>query len=366
MQKRLAIFLPSLAGGGAERSMLNMANGFAGRGVALDMVLASATGPYLEAVSEGVRVVDLKSRRVLSSLPGLVRYLRRERPDAMLSSLDYANIVSLWARRLAGGPRKVVVYEHNTMSVTSRQSKQARQRLMPRMVKLFYPWADCIAAVSGGVADDLCRLTGFAGSRVRVIYNPVVTPDLQEKVKAPLDHPWLRPGQPPVVLAVGRLTEQKDFPTLIRAFARVRQARQARLIILGEGPDREDLQALTAELGLSDDVSLTGFVDNPYAYLARASLFVLSSRWEGLPTVLIEALYCGVPVVATDCPSGPREILAGGKYGTLVPMQDVEALAEAIGKGLDGETPRPCRESWQPYELGTIVDQYLRLLLDEG
>jgi glycosyltransferase involved in cell wall biosynthesis len=190
----------------------------------------------------------------------------------------------------------------------------------------------------------------------------VITPEVREKARARLQHPWFETGQPPVVLAVGRLTKQKDFPLLIRAFAQVCQKRRARLIILGEGPDRPLLEAQVSELGLEDEVALPGFVENPYAYMSRAALYVLSSQWEGLPTVLIEALYCGAPVVATDCPSGPREILANGRYGALVPMGDVSALAQAIEAGLAGKTPSPTAESWQPYALETVVDQYIRLL----
>jgi glycosyltransferase involved in cell wall biosynthesis len=365
MRARVAVFLPSLAGGGAEKSMLKLANGLAARGLALDLVLARASGPYLATVSNEVRVVDLKVSRVLASLPALVSYLRRERPAALLSSLDYANITALWARCLAGTPRKAVVNEQNTISLTARHSRQKRQRVVPRLVKIFYPWADCVIGNSQGVADDLHRITGLPPTRIKVVYNPVVTPELQQKTDACPDHPWLEPGQPPVLLAVGRLTAQKDFPTLIHAFAQIRKTQPARLIILGEGPDRPALEALVRELNLDEAVSFAGFVENPYAYMARAALFILSSRWEGLPTVLIEALFCGVPVIATDCPSGPREILANGKYGALVPMQDVPALAETIRLGLNGNTPQPCKESWQPYELENIVDQYLRILLDD-
>jgi glycosyltransferase involved in cell wall biosynthesis len=159
--------------------------------------------------------------------------------------------------------------------------------------------------------------------------------------------------------------KQKDFPTLINAFARLRQSRPARLLILGEGPERPMLEALLAQLGVEQDVSLPGFVKNPYPYMARASVFAMSSRWEGLPTVLIEALYCGAPIVATDCPSGPSEILRNGEIGRLVPMKEPTALAEAIKAALDGEVPRPSRGSWQSYTLETIVDQYVGLLLGE-
>jgi glycosyltransferase involved in cell wall biosynthesis len=367
MQKRLAIFLPSLAGGGAEKSMLKLAIGIAEQGYPVDLVLARAEGPYrtyLAALPELVQVVDLKAPRVLLSLPALARYLRRARPDALLSTLDYANIVALWARRLARTPRKVVVNEQNTISLTSQHSPQLRQRLVPGLVRHFYPWADYIIGNSRGVANDLSQITKLPRSQIQIIYNPVVTSELWEKAKASPNHPWLEIGQPPVILAVGRLTAQKDFPTLIRAFAQIRRSQPVRLLILGEGPDRPALEALVRELDVEPDVRLLGFVENPYAFMARASLFILSSRWEGLPTVLIEALYCGVPVISTDCPSGPREILADGQYGMLVPIQDPASLAEMIKLGLAGHTPRPSRESWRPYELETIVNQYINIFVE--
>jgi glycosyltransferase involved in cell wall biosynthesis len=363
-ETKLAIFLPSLSGGGAERAMLNLAHGLAESGYSVDLVLAQAKGPYLDDVHDTVRIVDLQASRVLASIPALARYLRRERPKAVVSALNYANVVALWARRLAGSSSRVLVNEQNTISRSAGNSARRRQRLVPHLVKLFYPWADYVIGNSEGVAEDLAQVTGLPPSQLKMLYNPVVTPEVRERARSPLDHPWFAAGQPPVVLAVGRLTRQKDFPSLIRAFAQVRQTRPARLLILGEGVDRPALEELVNELGLGDDVAMPGFVDNPYAYMSRASLYVLSSRWEGLPTVLIEALYCGPSIVATDCPSGPKEILANGKHGALVPVGDVTALAQAIEAGLAGKTPPPREESWHPYSVEAVVEQYLGLMLN--
>jgi glycosyltransferase involved in cell wall biosynthesis len=362
-RKRVAIFLPSLAGGGAEKSMLVLAEGLAMHGCALDLVLAQAKGPHLAQVPASVRVVDLKASRVFFCIPALISYLRRERPDALLSALDYANIAVLWARTLAHAHTRVATNDQNTLSISTQQSRQWRQRIIPQLVRYFYPWADAIIGNSQGVADDLARITGLPCEQIRVIYNPVITAELYEKAKGRPDHPWLEKNQLPTLLAIGRLTAQKDFPTLLQAFARVRLGRPCRLIILGEGPDRPRLEALVRDLQLHADVCLPGFVENPYAYLSRASAFILSSRWEGLPTVLIEALACGVPVISTDCPSGPREILANGKYGVLVPVQDVAALAQAIQLALDGTLASAGEESCRPYELETVVNQYLGVLL---
>lgn len=354
--------MPSLDGGGAQRSMVRLAGGIADRGYPIDLVLARANGHYLDEVAPSVRVIDLRAPRMVLSLPALVRYLRAERPVAMLAALNYVNIVSLWARKLAGVDTRLVVSERNTLSIATRQRSSWRLRLRPHLVRRFYRWADGIVAVSHGVADDLSRVTGLPRERIDVIPNPVITPALKAMAEASLDHPWLQPGEPPVVVGLGRLVPQKDFGTLIRAFASVRKGRDARLLILGEGPERDSLGSLVTEHGLRRDVQMPGWVTNPYPFLARSSAFVLSSRWEGLPGVLIEALYCGPPVVATDCQSGPREILEDGKHGHLVPVGDVEALASGIELALSGALAPPAPESWEPYQEDIVVDRYLETL----
>src|SRR6185503_5323877 len=360
---RLAIFAPSMAQGGAERGALKLAEGLTQRGFEVDLVLAAAEGPRLPEVSPDVRIVDLRARRVLTSLPGLMRYLRRERPLALTSYLDHANVIALTACRLVRYGGQVVVVEQNTLSEAAKHGKSRRDRLMPHIVRAVYPRADYVVGVSSGVVDDLARFTSLPAEKLKVVFNPIVTPDLKERAKEPVEHPWFADGSK-VFIAVGRLRPQKDFRTLLQAFSRVRAARPARLIVLGEGPERSELEELARELGIADDVSLPGSVENPYAYLSRAVAFVLSSRWEGLPTVLIEALACGLPVIATDCPSGPKEILAGGRYGKLVGVNAVEDLAAAMEEALDGRLARPPDESWQPYELDAVVDEFLRLMFD--
>jgi glycosyltransferase involved in cell wall biosynthesis len=325
----------------------------------VDLLLAQKEGPNLAVLPPTVRIIDFKARRLISSLPALVRYLRRERPAVLLSMMAHTNIVALLACRLAGVSTRKVVSER--VSLSWRKQQQSKPLLW--LIRHFYPWADEIIAVSDGVADDLSEVAGISRERIRTIYNPIVRPALLEQAKSPLDHPWFKPGQAPVVLAAGRLCEQKDFSTLIRAFAQARRQRPARLLILGEGELRPNLEQLVTELGLDNDVSLSGFSANPYAYMAHASVFVLSSKWEGLPGVLIEALYCGAALIATDCPSGPKEVLNDGQYGQLVPVGDQDKLAEAIMLALDGKIPRPPAESWQPFEQECVVNRYIDVLL---
>jgi glycosyltransferase involved in cell wall biosynthesis len=362
---RVAIFTANMDGGGAERAMAKLAAGIADRGFDVDLVLSDATGHYLVEVPPEVRIVNLRAGRVLASLPALVRYLRRERPAAMLTSMNYVNVVGIWARALARVDTRLVVNEQNALSLEAAHSPRRRHRMLPRLIGRFYPWADRIVSVARGTADDLSRTAGIPRERIDVVHNPIVTPELQQLADAPLDHPWFRPGEPPVVVSVGRLAEQKDFGTLLRAFAQVREDRDARLVILGEGPERGSLEALITELGLDGAAALPGWVQNPYPWMKGAGAYVLSSRWEGLPSVLIEALYCGVPIVATDCLSGPREILDGGGHGLLVEVGDVGGLAGGIRSALSGEVRAPAPESWRPYEQEFVVSRYLEVLVGE-
>ena len=360
--ERLAFFLPGLYEGGAERIILNLAKGISERGYAVDLVLARAEGPYMSQIPDTVRLIDLNAPRVLGSIPALVKYLQDERPVALLSGM-FANLIALWAWRLSGLPGQLVITEHNSLSSVVKTKKDLRWQIYPKLARWFYPWADTVIAVSNAVADDLRQTANVPRELIQVVYNPVVTPELQSKSEAPLEHPWFKDNEPPVVLAVGRLSEQKAFDVLIQAFSLVRKKCPARLLILGEGEDRPALEALILQLGLEQDVALMGFVQNPYVYMAHASLFVLPSRWEGLPTVLIEALYLGMPIVATDCPGGSREILSDGAFGRLVPVDDPVVLADAIeGSMGDARSSHP-KESWQAFSLDFVVDRYIDLLV---
>lgn len=361
----IAIFVPSLNGGGAERVMVTLANAIAARGFKVDLVLAMAQGPYLKDVSESVRVIDLQAGRVIKALLPLVHYLRRERPVAMLSAMGHANVVALLARKLARGSTRTVVSERNTISVQYERSSGFAAWLNFKLVRWVYPWAQGICTVSQAASQDLAVFAGLEPNRVQTIYNPFDLERLAQRAAESLVHPWLASDQPPVLLAIGRLTEQKDYPTLLRAFARLRQGRDVRLVILGEGELRAQLHALAAELDLNNDVlEMPGFVANPFAWLASCKLFVLSSRWEGLPGVLIEAMACGVPVVSTDCPSGPDEILEGGRWGRLVPVGDVNALAQAMAEVLDTPKERlpDVRLRAADFEQERAVDAYLKIL----
>ncbi len=360
-QYRICFFLPSLYGGGAERVMVNLASGFANQDIKVDLVLAKAEGPYILQVPANVRVIDLKASRVFASLPGLVCYLRQERPNALLSALDHANVIALLAKKLARVPTQMIVSVHSNPSKVTANAQSLRDKLMPYWTRLFYPQADAVVAVSNGVAKDLIRVTGLPKEKIKVIYNSVITPKLFEKANEHLNHPWFVQNEPPVILSAGRLTIAKDFPTLIRAFALVRKQYPARLMILGEGEERPKLEELIRKLGIQKDVSLPGFVENPYKYMKRAAVFALSSQWEGLPTVLIEALAVGIPVISTDCESGPREILENGRFGKLVTVGDEKGLAKALISSLKEPDWPPC-EAWHSFSLESTLKEYMEIL----
>jgi len=359
--KKVALFLSYLGGGGAERVMLNLAKGFLESGFQVDLVLAKAWGPHLWKVPAGVTLIDLGAPRPLLSVSKLGQYLRREEPVALIAAMHYANELAIVAKRLARVDTTIIVTEHNTLSRSLSRTKGLKQRLIPLTVRYLYPLADKVVAVSQGARHDLEHLGRLPAKQLHAIYNPVITPDLEGKAIAAVDHPWFQPGQWPVILGVGKLEPQKDFPTLIRAFAQVRSHRPCRLAILGWGPGQDGLQSLIDDLGLTDDAALLGYVENPYAYMARAQTFVLSSAWEGLPTVLIEAMALGLPVISTDCKSGPDEILKGGHYGPLVPVGDSNAMAQAIDAVLDGNHPS-VDEGWlDQFKLLGATQNYLKL-----
>lgn len=362
--KKLALFLPALYAGGAERVMLNLAKGFSEKGIKVDLVLAKAEGPFIHHIPKGVRIVDLKAKRTLYSLPSLVQYIRAEKPKALLSTMYHANIIAIWAKIIARVPLRLAIREAITTSFSIRFEQSVRGRwIIPILIRKFYKYADVIIAISQGVAQDLKKFAELPQERIQVIYNPIDLSKALSLADEYIDHPWFRSNHY-VILGVGRLDPQKDFDNLIRAFALVKRSYPAKLMILGEGKERPKLERLIKDLGLEEDVSLPGFVDNPYKYIRRSSVFVLSSKYEGFPNVLVEAMALGTPVVSTDCPSGPAEILENGKWGKLVPVGDPKALADAINQTLEHNNldRKLLQERAKEFSLEHIIPIYLEVL----
>jgi glycosyltransferase involved in cell wall biosynthesis len=361
--RRVAVFAATSGHSGVDRVLTNLVTQWAAWGVPVDLLRVRNHGPQMEPLPEQVRSVDLGRAHVNGALPALVRYLRRERPAAMLTDKDRVNRVAIVARALARGDTRLAVRVGTTVSVNLRGRGAWERWLQRTSMRRLYPLADRVLVPSAGAADDLSAYAGLDRRCIAVVPSPIVTPELERETEEPTDHPWLVDSSVPVILGVGELGYRKDFETLIRAFALVRARRRCRLLILGRGRRREQLLRLADELGVGEDVDLPGFVRNPYAAMARARLFVLSSRWEGMPVVLIESLACRTPVVATDCPSGPGEILGDGSAGALVPVGDSASMAEAIGVWLDREVPDGVFEqAVAPYRIKASAGAYLRAL----
>jgi glycosyltransferase involved in cell wall biosynthesis len=397
-RRKIAIFLPSLTAGGVARVMLQLAQAFVDRGHTVDLVLCRRHGAFMGLLPPQTRVLELKARSVwvsrlllilrnfaairvlalpvlfslkppksLAFLPDLIHYLRQEKPAVLLSAKTHSNLVALWATQLAKTSNRVVISERTTLSDIIKISRKWRWRFILPVLAHEYPKAGGIITVSNGVKEELALHTGLPPQKITTIYNPVLTQKIREKSLESINHPWFQKNGPtPIILGVGRLVPQKDFSILIKAFSRVRQSQPAHLVIIGEGRQRSELEALSQSLGVDKDVWMPGFADNPYAFMRVASVLVLSSICEGLPNVLLEALACGCPIVSTDCPSGPSEILKNGTVGPLVPVGDVQALEKAILSTL--KTP-PSKTLLQAratdFDIREISRQYLSVLLEE-
>jgi glycosyltransferase involved in cell wall biosynthesis len=356
---RVAMLMPSLAGGGAERIFIEIARGLLALDFDVDIVVVREEGPLLDAIPAGARLVGLDASRTAFAGRSLRRYLARERPVAVISALDPTNALNVVVTRLVRSRIPSIVTQHNTVSMVAANATRKRERVVIAANRRLFARASRVVAVSGGVADDMADTLHLDRDSIDVIYNPVISPRHEVEGSAPVTHPWLRDKIGPVLLAVGRLVPAKDFPTLIRAVAELPE--DHRLILLGDGEGRADLVELARTLGAAHRIDVHGFVANPFPFFAGADVLVLSSRWEGLPTVLIEALPFRCGIVATDCPSGPREILDGGRWGRLVPCGDPVALAVAIRDEIAHPRVRP-RESWSRYELDHAVGHYARLV----
>lgn len=339
MSQTITFFISDLRGGGAERALVKIANGMSRRGHRVSILLGVREGKYLDEVDPAIPIEVLGTTHPLKTIFGLRDYLKVHRPDILCAFLNQPSVFSVIAKRLAKVDTRVVISLRSILSLEAKYATSMKLKVMPGFMKIFGPRADGIICVSQASKDDFCRMTGVRAERVDVAYNAIIDEQLLSSVGKRADHPWFGEGEPPVVLGVGRLTAIKDFPTLIRAFAEVRKVRPARLMILGEGEERENLSALIQELGLGEDAQLAGFVSNPFPYMAAAKVVCLTSLYEGLPGVLVQALAMGTPVVATNSEGGSAEAVEGGKLGKLVPIRDVEALAQAICQVLDGDYP---------------------------
>lgn len=324
---KLAIFLPSLASGGAEKLHITLAPEFVRNGWDVTFVLQQKKGALLNQLPAGVKLHSLDARRTISTYWPLRRYLKAHQPDVLLSNLGHNNIIAI-AAGFGLGQTKIIATQHNTLSLECKHQASLSFRVLPLLSRFFLPKADRVVAVSQGVADDLVRFVGLAKEKIRVIYNPVIPNDFEEKLTTEISLPG--DGSQPMLMAAGRLNQQKDFATLLKAFAIVHQKRPCRLTLFGEGEMEQELKSMATSLGIEKQVHFMGFCQNPFPYMHKANVLVVSSRYEGFGNVIAEALACGTQVVSTDCPHGPAEILDNGRFGRLVPVGNPDAMADAI------------------------------------
>lgn len=360
----IAIFLPSLMGGGAERMMVNIANEFSKQGYQVDLVLAQLKGPYLSHVSGRVRLIDLQSSRVIKSLIPLTKYIRQEKPNVLLSAMNYANVIAIISKLLSFSTTKVFISERSILSQSLSKLDKTAALALRTIIKLTYPLADKNICISKSVENDLIKTIRIKNSKLTTIYNPVIDDYFFKKSQENIDHPWFNEEKFSVILGVGRFFPVKGFTELIKSFKIVNSAKKnTKLIILGDGPLRVELETLVKELKIEEDVFMPGFVNNPYPYMKMASVFVLSSHYEGFGNVLVEAMACGTSVISTNCPGGPSEILEDGKWGKLVPLGDINAMANAIFDTLSNSKSEKNNNSYERamhFKVETIANLYLK------
>lgn len=359
----IAFLLPSLGGGGAERTTLQFAKGMIDCGHDVTLVVADYSGPLCSEVDSRMAVRDLGTKRMSRSVVPLAKWLMKETPDYLVACQTHGNACAVYAKLLAWSRVKLVLREVSTPSINLRELSFIKRTLFRLQMIILYRLSELVVAVSKGVATDLKRMAFLPENHISVVYNPVFDNDLFMQAQLPVEHPWIKTRKFPVFVAVGRLTKAKNYPLLLRAFSLVLKTQDARLLILGEGPERTALERLIEELNLSNCVLMPGFDPNPFRYVSKADVYVMSSDWEGLPGALVQALVVGAKIVSTDCPSGPAEILEGGALGRLVPVGDMEALATAMLQALTSEAVRPPLESIKRFQQEHVVAEFESILL---
>lgn len=363
-KKKISLFIPSLDGGGAEKVVITLANKFYIKGFQVDLIVIKTGGKYHQQLNSGINVVNLNCDRIVFCLFSLINYLKKNRPDILLSSLTHVNIISIISVLISRVKSRLIIIEHSLKTKLYR-NLNFKNRLIDILMLITYPKAHSIVAVSNEVARNISTRSGISLSRIKTIYNPVFSPTILIKSKLNVPHPWFATNEPPVILSVGRLTEEKNFSLLIRAFAKVRSKQNLRLLILGEGKMRNKLNSLAFELGVEKDFDMPGFVQNPYAFMRRASLFVLSSNYEGFGNVLVEAMACGAPIISTNCPGGPVEILENGIWGNLIPTGDLNALTQGITKMLNKKDHPNCLERAKEFNIDIKIKEYINLMFKD-
>jgi len=362
-QSVLAFYLQDLDGGGAERSIVALAGEVARRGHRVDLVVGDAHSDYRAEIDPQVRLIDFGTRSALSVFRHLWTYLRDHQPTAAMSALDLPNIMLVIAAKLAGFRGRVVISQRAVVNASLQDLPPIRRCVTQWLQRAFFPRADAVISNSQAAADDLQSMFAIAPPKIHTIHNALNVDRIRRLAREPIDHPFFFKDQTPLIVSVGSLTQRKDMGTLIRAFKHVTDRQAARLVIIGKGPEQDKMEALIANLGLSEIVYLAGFDANPYKWIAAAAVFASASTGEGFPNVIAEALALNCPVVATDCPGDTAELLGHGRWGRLVPVGDPTQMAHAIVDTLNDTAIPNGRIRAADFAPSKITSAYLNVLL---
>lgn len=365
MKERISFFIPSLSFGGIEANTIRLAKAFYNEGNIVDIVVVNSKNDYKERIPNGINIVDLDCDKLIFSLPKIIKYIKEKKPIALISASEGVNIITAIAKQFVKNtPTKIIISVRTHLSTEYKESNSRIKRIFPILSRFFYPGVDSIVAVSKGVANDIEQLLNIPIEDINVIYNPIVDESIADLSNEIIDHPIFQKNRNyKIILGAGRLTKQKDFKTLIYAFNEVRKTINSKLVIIGEGNERKNLEKTIKELEIENEVALIGFVQNPYPYMKNSDVFVLSSIWEGFGNVIVEAMATGTNVVSTNCQSGPSEILDNGKYGKLVEVGDYNQLSDSIIKMIeDPKSEKFIKERAYFFSVESTLNEYQKLI----
>jgi glycosyltransferase involved in cell wall biosynthesis len=352
LKKKLAIFVAAISGGGVEKAVVNLANEIAKKGINIDLLIADDTGISSLYFDPNISVIKLSTKRVFFCIPELILYLIRAQPDVLFSAMEYVNFIALVSKKISFTSTRVIISSHAPLVYFIRDEKFFKWRLLKKLLSYLYGTADKVITVSKGLERSLIGELNINPAKILTIYNPIINESLINDSLEDLSDPWVKSSKSPYIISIGRFAKEKDYPTLINAFNLVREKRDVRLVILGQGPEWENVNKIINFHGLSSFVHTPGFVLNPYKYIKNAACFILSSKNEGFGNVLVEALALGCPIVSTNCEFGPVEVLENGLWGSLVPVGDYESMANSVLTTLD------LNQSSSESLLNTHLDQF--------
>lgn len=363
INKKIVFILPNFRAAGVERVVITLANEMCRLGYSVSLLIFKNNGDLANDICKEIEVIELHINRSSFAIFKLINFFRKNQV-CFISSYSYLSILSIIANIITFKKSQIFVCEHTTLTQMNKAKSNYKNKIVNFLMRMFYPLADGIIAVSSGVADDLSKAIDIPRKKIKVLYNPLDINFISKMSQNSPSHRWLLNKKQPLILGIGRLDIAKNFTLLINAFSKITDQTDANLLILGEGDLRLELEQEIKKLQLSERCELMGYISNPYCYLKNADIFVLSSNVEGFSLVIVESLACNTPVISTDCPSGPNEILEDGKWGTLVPMNDVEILSVAMLEALRSPNTKNLQERAKEFDVKIVTQRYIDYLFN--